>query len=312
MAQVFLSYASEDRETAAILASALRNRGVSVWWDRNIPPGRTFDEVIQEQLEVAECVVVLWSPAATESRWVRAEAGDADARNVLVPVLIAECRIPLPFRQIQTANLLGWRGTPNHAGFESVMEVISTHLRLAPHRSAPPPSPPPHTDSGSNQIRQPAPAPARIEPPASPIRSIVSVAAGFAFLIAASSGINAVLDDNSSSSNPFGFVQLTKTTIVWGLLLTGAGWVIARLAPRRLVAHALVMGTILQVLALMLIGPYFSEQPSSYTLLPFFLFIPCAYAGARMRQIQLARRQASARPAARQASAAAVGEGARP
>lgn len=310
MAQVFLSYASEDRETAAVLAGALRNRGLSVWWDRNIPLGRTFDEVIQEQLEAAGCVVVLWSPASTASRWVRAEAGDADARNVLVPVLIAECRIPLPFRQIQTANLIDWRGRPNHPGFEAVMEVVSAHLRLAPRRSAASPPPPPRADSGSNQNRQPAPVPRREEPPASPFRSIVAVLAGFAFLIAAFLPMSALLEDEPSSFDPFGFVELMETTVVWGLLLMGAGWVIARLAPRRLVGHALVMGTILQVLALLLIGPSFSEQPS-YTLLPFFLSIPCAYAGARIRECQLARRHAPARQVARQAPAGSGGGGAR-
>jgi hypothetical protein len=48
MADIFISYASPDRETARTLAERLGELGHSVWWDRTIPPGRQFDDVIQE------------------------------------------------------------------------------------------------------------------------------------------------------------------------------------------------------------------------------------------------------------------------
>jgi hypothetical protein len=46
MRDVFISYAKPDRDRAAELATALEAHGWSVWWDRKIPPGRTFDDVI--------------------------------------------------------------------------------------------------------------------------------------------------------------------------------------------------------------------------------------------------------------------------
>ena len=56
------------------LASALEDEGWSVWWDRRIPAGKTFDEVIEEQVAAARCVVVLWSKTSLKSKWVKIEA----------------------------------------------------------------------------------------------------------------------------------------------------------------------------------------------------------------------------------------------
>ena len=57
MADVFLSYAREDRETAERLAHALERHGWSVWWDRHVPAGKRFDEVIAKSLASARCVM---------------------------------------------------------------------------------------------------------------------------------------------------------------------------------------------------------------------------------------------------------------
>ena len=67
MADIFISYARVDRERAQALASALDGEGWTVWWDRDIPPGRTFDDVIEEALGAAKCVIVLWSRDSVRS-----------------------------------------------------------------------------------------------------------------------------------------------------------------------------------------------------------------------------------------------------
>ena len=46
MADVFISYAREDRAKAQQLAKVLEEKGWSVWWDPEISPGKTPDEVI--------------------------------------------------------------------------------------------------------------------------------------------------------------------------------------------------------------------------------------------------------------------------
>ena len=95
MSDIFVSYASADRDRARAVAQALTEQGWSVWWDRTIPPGKQFDEVIEEALDSARCVVVLWSKASVASQWVKTEAAEAMRRKILVPVLIEDVKIPL-------------------------------------------------------------------------------------------------------------------------------------------------------------------------------------------------------------------------
>ena len=50
MNDIFISYASEDRERVRPLAEALSRQGWSVWWDRDISTGQRFHRVIDEEL----------------------------------------------------------------------------------------------------------------------------------------------------------------------------------------------------------------------------------------------------------------------
>lgn len=125
---IFVSYATSNRSIAEELAIALQSQGWTVWWDRSIPPGTDFENVIEAQLRAARCVVVLWSKASVGSRWVKAEAEEAAQRQILIPALIDDVSIPLGFRQIQAANLLDWHGSSPHTGFDSLVRSIADVL----------------------------------------------------------------------------------------------------------------------------------------------------------------------------------------
>jgi len=122
---IFISYSSADRPIAKDLAAALSEEGWLVWWDREIPPGKSFDEVIEAALTAAKCVIVLWSKSSVASDWVKVEAADAAKRHILIPALIENVEMPLEFRRIQAADLIGWRGSKQHAGFEILLESIA-------------------------------------------------------------------------------------------------------------------------------------------------------------------------------------------
>jgi len=124
MADVFLSYSRADKAWAAEFAAELAVRGWSVFWDQDIPVGTRYADVIEQELDAAKCVVVLWSKASVSSDWVKAEADEGRARNLLCPVLIEPTRIPLEFRRLQTANLGDWvRGT-RHADLDKLLDDI--------------------------------------------------------------------------------------------------------------------------------------------------------------------------------------------
>jgi hypothetical protein len=131
-AQVFLSYANEDRDRARALADVLRAQGRTVFWDRTIAPGMVFDEVIGDALRGAGCVVVLWSRASTVSNWVKEEADDAAQRNILVPALIDDVALPLGFRRLQAARLVGWPANHDPGEFQQFSEAIARLLQKAP------------------------------------------------------------------------------------------------------------------------------------------------------------------------------------
>ena len=115
MADIFISYANEDRERAAQVATLLESEGWSVWWDRRIPAGRTWRKVLEDALLETRCMMVLWSKNSVSSQWVAEEAEEARRlEKTLIPVLIDPVEPPIGFRAIQAADLRLWDGSPEH------------------------------------------------------------------------------------------------------------------------------------------------------------------------------------------------------
>ena len=101
-----MSYASEDRERVFTFVRALSDCGWSVWWDRHMIAGESFEATIDHEIRQAACVMVFWSDAALGSQWVRNEALEGLERNVLVPVTLDPVRVPVAFRIVRL-----WRPT---------------------------------------------------------------------------------------------------------------------------------------------------------------------------------------------------------
>src|SRR5512146_1591474 len=117
MADVFVSYAREDEPQAKRAAEAIRALGYRAWRDDELPPHRTYAEVIEERLNSADAVVVLWSAHAKTSQWVRAEADTARNCGTLIQASLDGTIPPIPFNQIQCADLSGWLGETEAPGW---------------------------------------------------------------------------------------------------------------------------------------------------------------------------------------------------
>lgn len=141
MADIFVSYSREDAARAALIVDGLRAEGLDVWWDQGLGTGSIWREQIDKNLSSARLVVVLWSNASVRSKFVRDEAGVAEERGVLCPVLIDALRPPLGFGEVQTTDLVGWMGARGDPAWRHFATSLRAKLdgHAPPERRAPRP-----------------------------------------------------------------------------------------------------------------------------------------------------------------------------
>ncbi len=91
--KVFVSYAARDRSLLLSALEQLRENHVLSSDDdividaKNEPGGDDFRQATRAAIDAADTVLVLWSPAAAESKWVNYELGMASALGKRVVVV---------------------------------------------------------------------------------------------------------------------------------------------------------------------------------------------------------------------------------
>ena len=127
--QVFISYQRLDAKTALRVRQALQSLGLPVWWDEQLQLGGKWSEQIDEALDRAAAVLVLWSPSAIESDWVKHEASIAKAQGRLAQARISDCGIPDVFAPHQSATLIDWQGDERDHRFQTLAHHIRKLIR---------------------------------------------------------------------------------------------------------------------------------------------------------------------------------------
>jgi len=128
MADVFISYASEDRNRVRPLADALQSRGFNVWWDRSLAAGHDYTAIIERELKAAKAVIVVWTQASAASTFVRDEAGRARDDGRLVPVMLDRVDIPLGFGAFQAEDFTRWNGGANAPQMQILEEALKAKI----------------------------------------------------------------------------------------------------------------------------------------------------------------------------------------
>jgi hypothetical protein len=167
MADIFLSASQRDRIPAEQVERALVGVGWEVWW-----AGGLFDlhlkEDIQAELNIAKCIVVLWSKHSMQSPRVQAEAADADARKILVQATLDGSDPPVALRSVPVVNLADlWRDGAREdlasssafheltACIRSLLDTDATTALDRPRSAAPPVEQPTQLEGSRSEQRPP-------------------------------------------------------------------------------------------------------------------------------------------------------------
>ena len=134
MSEIFISYSSKDRLWVETFAKVLESHGWSVWWDRQIPTGGSFNAVIRQELRAARCAIVVWSEQSVDSEWVQAEADEAKKQEKYLPIRIDESEIPLGFTQRTFQSLVNWEASADHPGVSQLLKDIERLVKRPPRQ----------------------------------------------------------------------------------------------------------------------------------------------------------------------------------
>ena len=125
MVDVFISYSRTDLAAVTRLAEAVEAEGYDVWWDADLPPHLSYGDVITNKIGAARAAIVVWSKDSAASEWVRAEADMARNQKKLIQTALGDIMPPLPFNQIQFAEIGDWHGEPDHPGWRKVKASLA-------------------------------------------------------------------------------------------------------------------------------------------------------------------------------------------
>jgi hypothetical protein len=131
MADIFISYARQDRNAARQLYGLISRAGFTVWVDENLLPGEHWQERIERELNASAAVLVLWSKHSIDSEYVRNEAVFAQKQGKLVPVSIDGTLPRLGHMQRQVVDLAAWDGDASHPGFIRLLSAINEVLKVS-------------------------------------------------------------------------------------------------------------------------------------------------------------------------------------
>ncbi len=127
--KVFISHAHEDSAWCSAFVGALHQASADVWYDEHdLGYGRLMDE-IERELKHRHVFLVVLSPAAVASHWVKLEVAAAitlqgrEPDRIVLPVMAQSCEVPLLWSAYR------WLSGPNDDGLpaaDAAQQVLRT------------------------------------------------------------------------------------------------------------------------------------------------------------------------------------------
>src|SRR5215831_18781217 len=129
MAKLFISYAHEDKPIVEALAATLSRDGHEVWWDRQLSSAEgAFRIQLQQALDSADLVVVVWTARSRVATFVADEADIALSQGKLLSVLVDGARPALGFGAVHAIDLRNWNGPDDGEGLVPLLSEIERRL----------------------------------------------------------------------------------------------------------------------------------------------------------------------------------------
>jgi uncharacterized protein (DUF3084 family) len=141
MSKVFLAYKTTDAERANVVREKLELLGVPLFVDQKMMSGDNYISTINEELNSALAVLVLWTAAAVHMpspgeppNFVLSEAQRGYSRGILVAATferIALDHLPVPFNLFQAPDLSDWiqaKAPAKHREWQKVLQALGKKL----------------------------------------------------------------------------------------------------------------------------------------------------------------------------------------
>lgn len=128
-ADIFVSYAREEKDRVSRLVTALEAAGWTVVWDGNFVHGESYRDDIDELISNSHVTLVAWTKLSVSRFWVRSEAERAQDFHSYLPVKLDNVRIPLGLDQKNFADLTEWSRQPQGPLPQDLLNSIGARIR---------------------------------------------------------------------------------------------------------------------------------------------------------------------------------------
>lgn len=128
MADVFISYARQERDRAEQIKSKLDELKLDLFFDiESIDGGAAFPVVLTKALDGSRAVLACCSPYYFTRPWCMSEAHEGATRGILVPVILERFERtapPLNLRGLNFLDLSDWSGGDDHEDWNRALLTL--------------------------------------------------------------------------------------------------------------------------------------------------------------------------------------------